>query len=55
MIQHRFTADPANPWIEEQLELSNQGIFLSIFMMFEQDCAPGSIAGKAGAGELGWI
>ena len=25
MIQHRFTADPANPWIEEQLELSNHG------------------------------
>ena len=25
IIQHRFTADPGNPWIEEQLEFSNHG------------------------------
>jgi hypothetical protein len=25
MIQHRFTTDPGNPWIEEQLEFSNHG------------------------------
>ena len=25
LIQHRFTVDPENSWIEEQLELSNHG------------------------------